>query len=54
MRSSVPLASNLFLSAYCLAVVSPECYFVEDYSVAVTAVSGAAIEETKGNVIKHS
>lgn len=46
-RSSVPLASNPFLSAYCLAAVSSERYFAEDYSVAATAaVTGAVIEET--------
>lgn len=46
MRSSAPLALNLFPSAYCLAVVSSARYFVEDYFVVVTAaVSGAANEE---------
>jgi len=40
--SSVLLASNLFLSAYCPAADS-ERYFVEDY-FAVSAVSGAEIQ----------
>lgn len=46
MRSSVLLASNPFLSAYCLVVVNSERYFAGDYSAAVTAVSGAAIKES--------
>lgn len=45
--SSVLLASNLFLSAYCPAAGS-ERYFVEDY-FAVAAVFGAA--EIIGNLV---
>lgn len=51
--SSVLLASNLFLSAYCLAA-SSERYFVED-CFAVVAVFGAEIQanDIKYKMLQH-